>query len=243
MMFENKTIIEYYYTKFLFSYLYDDEIFNNAKKSIYDFYIFNDDFLSILVSFIEMYVSRQYAYSDLSIRKRLYELISYIKYNAEYDDENVKKYYNEIFYNMIIKLNRYKESQDNYSWIIKEYQIRKDTKIGSKITLEEYEKIEKFVKKSLGYDFILLTYLSDEVDDKTFEGTLESLSNDEFCFASLNIIIKQCPEFLDIPLFNERVKKLIKYNRKNFKSLKDESLKNKVYIIRQNIKYSIKFKS
>ena len=43
--------------------------------------------------------------------------------------------------------------------------------------------------------------------------------------------------------FKGTVKKLIKYNRKNFRSLKDESLKNKVYIIRQNIKYSIKFKS
>ena len=129
----------------------------------------------------------------------------------------------------------------NYEWVFHEITIRTDVKLGRQISYKKYKKYEEFVRKSLGYDFILLTYLSDEVDEETFDNSIESLANDEFFFASLNVIIKQCPELLQFPIFKTRVKKVIDYNRKHTDIFRDEPLETKIFIIKQNNKHYKRF--
>ena len=236
-VFENEDIRNYYFIKFLQSYLYDDEIYQNAKKGYYDIYIYNNDFLAILINFIEVYLDSEYAYSDLSIKPKLYEIINYIRHNANYADEDTKKYYYDVFNDFLLRLNQMDNNITNYEWVLYEISIRVDIKLPKQITLNRYEKYENFVRQSLGYDFILLTYLSDEVDEKTFDDSIESLANDEFFFASLNVIVKQCPEVLAYPCFKERVKKVIAYNKANLNLFRDDALENKIFIIRQNRKY------
>lgn len=240
-MFDNETVRTYYYTKFLQSCLYDDDIYKGARNGSYDFYIFNSDFLAILINYIAIYVDTDYAYSDLDVKDRLYTLINYIRNNAVYQDDDTKKYYCDIFNDLVLKLNQMSSDSSNYEWVFHEITIRTDVKLGRQISYKKYKKYEEFVRRSLGYDFILLTYLSDEVDEETFDNSIESLANDEFFFASLNVIIKQCPELLQFPIFKTRVKKVIDYNRKHMDIFRDEPLETKIFIIKQNNKHYKRF--
>ncbi len=236
-VFENEDIRNYYFIKFLQSYLYDEDIYQNTKKGYYDIYIYNNDFLAILIDFIEVYLDSEYVYCDLKIKYKLYDLINCIKYESNYADEDTKKYYYEIFNDLLIRLNKMDNDISNYAWVLHEISIRKDIKLFKPMSYHRYKKYEDFVRQSLGYDFILLIYLSDEVDEKTFDDSIETLANDEFFFASLNAIVKQCPKILKYPCFKERVKKVIAYNKVNSNLFRDDTLENKIFIIKQNRKY------
>ena len=97
-MLENDEIRSYYYAKFLQCCLYDDDIYSNARKGNYDFYIFNSDFLAILINYVAIYVDMDYA-NDNNILSIKYILPIKLAFNLEsivktlyfnYDVENKK---------------------------------------------------------------------------------------------------------------------------------------------------------
>lgn len=234
-MFEKEELKIYLYTKFLQSYLYDNEICAAVERGDYDSYVFDSSFLCVLINYIMIYANNTYA--DLDIKNNIYTLINYIRFKNHYPDADTKKYFYNIFNDLILKLNTMSNEKSKEIWVVGEFIIRKDIKPNKQISYEEYKEYEKFVKISIAYDFILLTYLSDKVDEKKFDDNIEAMANDEFFFASLNAIIKQCPELLRFPIFKRRVKKVIDYNRKHMNILRDDSLENKIFVIKQNNKY------
>ena len=144
-MFENEELKDYYYIKFLQSYLYDDDIYNNALDGGYNYYIFNEDFVAILTYYVEKYTNPKYICFDIEIKDRLYNLINYIRYNVNYYDDEVKKYYCDVFNNLIIKLNQMQQ-QSSYGLILHELIIRTGIKLGDKISYNKYKKRKKKYK-------------------------------------------------------------------------------------------------
>lgn len=240
-MFDNDKIKTYYYTKFLQSYLYNDNIYEAVFNSNFDNYIFDEDFLNIAFNYIEVYTEINYA--DLSVKEKLYNLISYIRNKADYDDEKTQKFYYDIYNTLILKLNRMDNNSLVEFLILNEIAMRTKIKFDNEISYHRFKQYEEFVRRSIGYDFILLTYLSDETSEETFDNNIESLVNDEFYFASLNALIEQCPELLKEITFRKRVKKVLEYNRKNIDLWSSKSIKKKIFIIKQNNKHYKKFKT
>ena len=134
------------------------------------------------------------------------------------------------------------KSNSYLDWIINEYVLRTDSKLGNQISLKKFKMFESFVRESVGYDFLLLTFFVDDVDEKMFDESIELLANDKFCLASLNAVIKQCPKLLSETIFKRRVKKILEYNRKNIDIKSNRSLSEKLFVIRQNSKHYKNFK-
>ena len=240
-MLEKEEIRYYYYTKFLQSYLYDEEIYEKVRNGFFDFYVLNEEFLMILINYIELYANNE-GNSDLIVKDKFYFLIDYIRYKVNYQDDEIRKYYHNIFNELIIKLNLMDKSNSYLDWIINEYVLRTDSKLGNQISLKKFKMFESFVRESVGYDFLLLTFFVDDVDEKMFDESIELLANDKFCLASLNAVIKQCPKLLSETIFKRRVKKILEYNRKNIDIKSNRSLSEKLFVIRQNSKHYKNFK-
>lgn len=240
-MLEKEEIRYYYYTKFLQSYLYDEEIYEKVRNGFFDFYVLNEEFLMILINYIELYANNE-GNSDLMVKDKFYFLIDYIRYKVNYQDDEIRKYYHNIFNELIIKLNLMDKSNSYLDWIINEYVLRTDSKLGNQISLKKFKMFESFVRESVGYDFLLLTFFVDDVDEKMFDESIELLANDKFCLASLNAVIKQCPKLLSETIFKRRVKKILEYNRKNIDIKSNRSLSEKLFVIRQNSKHYKNFK-
>lgn len=240
-MFDNDKIRSYYYTKFLQSYLYNDNIYKAVFNGDFDNYIFDEDFLNIAFNYIEVYTEINYA--DLNVKEKLYDLISYVRNKADYDNQKTKKFYYDIYNTLILKLNQMDDNSLVEFLILNEMFIRTKIKFGRKISYHRFKHYEEFVRRSIGYDYILLTYLSDEISEEDFDANIETLVNDEFYFASLNALIEQCPELLKETTFRKRVKKVLECNRKSIDIFHSKSIKNKLFIIKQNNKHYKNFKT
>ena len=135
-MLEKEEIRYYYYTKFLQSYLYDEEIYEKVRNGFFDFYVLNEEFLMILINYIELYANNE-GNSDLMVKDKFYFLIDYIRYKVNYQDDEIRKYYHNIFNELIIKLNLMDKSNSYLDWIINEYVLRTDSKLGNQISLKK----------------------------------------------------------------------------------------------------------
>ena len=237
-MLKNDEFKIFYYSKLLQSYLYNDEIYKKVNQGCYDLYIFDQYFIAILINFINDYILIDCPYQDLDVKPKLSELVNYIRINADYKDKDTKIKYYEIFNNLIVNLNKLNyEVTYIEDWILSELIARTEIKLKQTISYDQYYKYEEFVKKSLGYDFIYLTYLSDEIDEIAFNDNIELLANDEFYFASLNDFILNCPILLNNTTFLNRVKKILEYNHHHIE--RTNSLKTRKFIKKQ-IKKHIK---
>ena len=211
-MLKNEETKVYYYSKLLQSYLYNDEIYKNINQGCFDAYVFDLYFIALLIDYVETYTSLDSPYRDLTIKTRLYNLINHIRMDAKYSNMEIKKYYYDIFNDLIIKLNQTDEETNIEEWILTELVVRTEIKLKRIISYDKYYEYEDFVKRSLGYDFIFLTYLSDEINDDMFNESIELLANDEFYFASLNDLLLNCPILLSNATFTKRTKKVLEYN-------------------------------
>lgn len=224
---------EYFYTKFCQCLLYDDEIYHQALQGDYDFYLFNQQFLDIFIDLIDYLIEMKFI--DEERKDRLYILISYIRDNAIYETIEAKKYFYEIFNDLIVNLNM--ECFDNSD----DYYYREIAKrfncAGKKISFKDFQNKKNFIKKSLGYDYIILILHLEEMDEETFDSALDDLLNSEYYFASLNAILYEHPKILENETFKRRVKKVIELNKKNLNLLLGKRLPAKVYILKNNLKY------
>ena len=182
-MLKNEETKVYYYSKLLQSYLYNDEIYKNINQGCFDAYVFDLYFIALLIDYVETYTSLDSPYRDLTIKTRLYNLINHIRMDAKYSNMEIKKYYYDIFNDLIIKLNQTDEETNIEEWILTELVVRTEIKLKRTISYDKYYEYEDFVKRSLGYDFIFLTYLSDEINDDMFNA-----SNWSFTIASVAIL-------------------------------------------------------
>ena len=219
----------YFYTKFIQSLMYNDEIFLSALKGNFDYYIFSEEFLTILEDFMANLIAK----NALDNKNRVYEIIAYVRKNAAFNDIDVKKRWYNFFNNLIVMLNQYP-----YSCSIGYYLFEYTKRCNKRINLQNFDQIKHLVQKSLGYDFLLLVINSDELDEETFDNSVEELINNEYYFASLNAILYEYPELLQNEIFRRRVKKVITLNKKNLSLLLKKDLPTKVYIIKNNFKYS-----
>lgn len=224
---------EYFYTKFCQCLLYDDDIYHQALQGDYDFYLFNHSFLDIFIDLIDYLIEMKFI--DEERKDRLYILISYIRDNAIYETIEAKKYFYEIFNDLIVNLNM--ECFDNSD----DYYYREIAKrfncAGKKISFKDFQNKKNFIKKSLGYDYIILILHLEEMDEETFDSALDDLLNSEYYFASLNAILYEHPKILENETFKRRVKKVIELNKKNLNLLLGKRLPAKVYILKNNLKY------
>ncbi len=224
---------EYFYTKFCQCLLYDDEIYHQSLQGDYDFYLFNQSFLDIFIDLIDYLIEMKFI--DEERKDRLYILISYIRDNAIYETIEAKKYFYEIFNDLIVNLNM--ECFDNSD----DYYYREIAKrfncAGKKISFKDFQNKKNFIKKSLGYDYIILILHLEEMDEETFDSALDDLLNSEYYFASLNAILYEHPKILENETFKRRVKKVIELNKKNLNLLLGKRLPAKVYILKNNLKY------
>ena len=76
------------------------------------------------------------------------------------------------------------------------------------------------------------------MDEETFDSALDDIINNEYYFASLNAILYEYPKILENETFKRRVKKIIELNKKNLNLLLGKRLPTKVYILKNNFKYS-----
>lgn len=225
---------DYFYTKFFECILYDDEIYDNTLHGKYNFYVFDINFLAVFINILEHFINLNIL--EEKRKYKIYSLMSYIRNNAIFDSIETKRYYCNIFNEFIIKLNTKKidGSEEFYlNEIAKRFSYN-----DKKLRRQTYEKKKAFVEKSLGYDFLFLIYHLDEVDEETFESSVDSLLNDEYYFASLNAIIYEFPEILENETFKRRIKKIINLNKRNLPLLLEKKLPVKIYILKNNFKYS-----
>ncbi len=229
-----ETFDEYFYSKFYQCLLYDDEICYQALHGDYDFYLFDQTFLDVFINLTDHFIALKTV--DKTKIDIIQSLISHIRENAIFEDQETKKYFYDIFNDLIIKLNIgcFDNIDDFYSHEI----AKRFNCAGKKITAKEFENRKKFVMKSLGYDFLFLILHIDEIDEETFEKTLNEFVNNEYYFASLNAILYEYPELLEIETFKRRVKKIVEINKKNLPSLLEKKLATKIYILKNNFKYS-----
>lgn len=225
---------EYLYTKFCQCLLYDDEIYHQALQGDYDFYLFNHSFLDIFIDLTDHLITKKII--DETRKNKLYTLISYIRDNAIYETTEAKKYFYEILNDLIVSLNmeKFDNSDDYYCREI----AKRFNCAGKKISYKDFEDKKSFVKKSLGYDYIFLILHLEEMDEETFDSALDDIINNEYYFASLNAILYEHPKILENETFKRRVKKVIELNKKNLNLLLGKRLPTKVYILKNNFKYS-----
>ena len=224
----------YFYSKFYQCLMYDDEIRYQALHGDYDFYLFDQTFLEVFINLTYHFINLETI--DETKKDILQLLISYIRDKAIFEDQETKKYFYDIFNDLIINLNI--GCCEN----IEEFYLHEIAKrfncAGKKINFKEFENKKRFVMKSLGYDFLFLILHIDEIDEESFDKTLTEFINNEYYFASLNAILYEYPELLEIETFKRRVKKITQLNKKNLSSLLEKNLATKVYILKNNLKYS-----
>ena len=224
----------YFYSKFYQCLLYDDEICYQALHGKYDFYLFNQTFIEVFIELTYQLINLKTI--DETRIDALQYLISYIRHNAKFEDQETKKYFYDIFNDLIIKLNIgcFDNIDDFYSHEI----AKRFNCAGKKINLREFENRKKFVKKSLGYDYLFLVIHLETSSEELFNSLLDDILNNEYYFASLNAILYEYPELLEIETFKRRVKKIVEINKKNLPSLLEKKLATKIYILKNNFKYS-----
>ncbi len=227
----------YFYDKFIQGILYNDLVYEDVRKGKYDFYIFNTDFILEFINLIEYYIEVKIL--NQYMIDKIYTIISYIKNKATYEDENTKNYYNNIFNELILKLNIAKNTNE---FLLYDNELKK--RFNSLEGLFKFKRsnneLNRFIRESISFDFMFLIYHTDAIGEEDFGKEINELIHNEFYFASLNAILNEMPEIIQNKVFKNRVKKVIELNKKNKKMLSEKSVPNKVYILINNFKYSKK---
>ena len=98
-----ETFDEYFYSKFYQCLLYDDEICYQALHGDYDFYLLDQTFIEVFIELTYQLINLKTI--DETRIDTLQYLISYIRHNAKFEDQETKKNFYDIFNDLIIKLN------------------------------------------------------------------------------------------------------------------------------------------
>lgn len=224
---------QYYYMKFCQCLLCNKTLYDRLLKGDFDSYIFNNVFLEIFFELITTFIDN----NILKNKGWAYNIILYFRANGIYFDEISKLYYEQRFKELIIKLNGYgyKENDNFYTTEI----VKRFSYFDSKVNYRNFEQQKQFVERTLKFDFLILTYFTEIIDEQTFEDKINELVMNEYCFASLNAIISEYPEILKDETFKRRIKKLLDLNKKNLYLLQGKKITDKIYLLKNNLKYSL----
>lgn len=228
----------YLYVKFIESYMYNDELYRKVKKGEYDSYIFNEDFIEILIDFVNDFCESEIL--DLRKRTEIYDLLLYIGQRAQFENLETKRYYIDKFNELIRKLNTLQDRNVD-SFYESQIGVRLNL-AGKKITFEECERYKELVQESLGYDFIFLVNHTELVSQEDFDEQLESFVGDNYYFYSLNQLLYEKPELFNDEVFKSRLKKIIKFNRQNKFKILISDIEDKRFVLKQNSKFNRQLK-
>ncbi len=214
-MLNDKKIRDYYFNRFLMSYLYNDTIYECVLGGTYDHYIFSKSFLKVLDEYVESYAVNNNCVCDVdSVKNKLYNLINYIRFEHSYENMEEKKLYYSFLNNLLSKLNLSKSIYYPFLMLI-EFMFRTNIILKRRIPLYKYNMYNDFVKKSIGYDFIVFNLLISNTTDQSFDDFLINNGDNLFFLISLNSIICVCPQILQNELVIDRIKKVLAYNQKD----------------------------
>ena len=222
----------YLYLKLFLSIIHDDKMIDDIKNNYYVNYIMDPDFVETF-NYLTIEFAKDNILTD-EAKERIFRLISYFRFNVEYEYKETKSYYYKMFNEMISALNCSNgENSDEYYYLetIKRYEIK------SAIRMEKFMQLKNFVISSIGSDFNFLELFSDRLSDKTFKEEVHKLVNNKIFFLSLNAILCEYPDLLSQDIFKNRLKILLELNKGDKLLLSKNDLETKAFVLKNNFKY------
>lgn len=222
----------YLYLKLFLSIIHDDKMIDDIKNNYYVNYIMDPDFVETF-NYLTIEFAKDNILTD-EAKERIFRLISYFRFNVEYEYKETKSYYYKMFNKMISALNCSNgENSDEYYYLetIKRYEIK------SAIRMEKFMQLKNFVISSIGSDFNFLELFSDRLSDKTFKEEVHKLVNNKIFFLSLNAILCEYPDLLSQDIFKNRLKILLELNKGDKLLLSKNDLETKAFVLKNNFKY------
>ena len=222
----------YLYLKLFLSIIHDDNMIDDIKNNYYVNYIMDPDFVETF-NYLTIEFAKDNILTD-EAKERIFRLISYFRFNVEYEYKETKSYYYKMFNKMISALNCSNgENSDEYYYLetIKRYEIK------SAIRMEKFMQLKNFVISSIGSDFNFLELFSDRLSDKTFKEEVHKLVNNKIFFLSLNAILCEYPDLLSQDIFKNRLKILLELNKGDKLLLSKNDLETKAFVLKNNFKY------
>ena len=209
-----------------------DKMIDDIKNNYYVNYIMDPDFVETF-NYLTIEFAKDNILTD-EAKERIFRLISYFRFNVEYEYKETKSYYYKMFNKMISALNCSNgENSDEYYYLetIKRYEIK------SAIRMEKFMQLKNFVISSIGSDFNFLELFSDRLSDKTFKEEVHKLVNNKIFFLSLNAILCEYPDLLSQDIFKNRLKILLELNKGDKLLLSKNDLETKAFVLKNNFKY------
>lgn len=141
----------YLYLKLFLSIIHDDNMIDDIDNKHYVNYIMDPDFVETF-NYLTIEFAKDNILTD-EAKERIFRLISYFRFNVEYEYKETKSYYYKMFNKMISALNCSNgENSDEYYYLetIKRYEIK------SALRMEKFMQLKDFVEYSISFDFYIL---------------------------------------------------------------------------------------
>lgn len=231
----DKNFEHYFYIKLIQGILFNEKMYNDFLNHKYDEYTKNIKFVDMFADYVDMCIQSQLLESEE--KQRVYTIISRIRNFISDDDLEFKNSCIKMYNRIIKSLNSFINVTNNRFYL---NEINK--RYGLKNSSERYiNKFKTFIKRSIGFDFPILMFHLNELDEQSFLEKANELIMNEYYFASVNAIIHEYPEILKNKTFIERLKKIIMLNKKNAAMLLEKSFDDKLFVLRSNASYEKRF--
>ena len=231
----NENLEHYFYIKFIQGILFNEKMYNDFIKHKYDEYTNNIKFIESFSDYVSVCI--QLDMLEFEEKQRVYVIISRIRNFMHIDDQQLKNSCIKMYNRIISSLDILKKASNNRFYFDEINKRYSQTPIDEK----RISKLKPFIKKSIGFDFLILMFHLSEMDEQTFLEQAKELVMNEFYFASVNAIICEHPEILKNKMFVERLKRIIMMNKKNAAMLWNKSFNDKLFVLRSNASYTKRF--
>lgn len=231
----NENLEHYFYIKFIQGILFNEKMYNDFIKHKYDEYTNNIKFIESFSDYVSVCI--QLDMLEFEEKQRVYVIISRIRNFMHIDDQQLKNSCIKMYNRIISSLDILKKASNNRFYFDEINKRYSQTPIDEK----RISKLKPFIKKSIGFDFLILMFHLSEMDEQTFLEQAKELVMNEFYFASVNAIICEHPEILKNQMFVERLKRIIMMNKKNAAMLWNKSFDDKLFVLRSNASYTKRF--